>query len=58
MHLVLHFNTEEDLRSRTQTTMKSAILASSPIMGLPAFCMTIGRAWIMRLTPCQNGCRD
>ena len=42
---------KKTLRSRTQTTTISTILADSPIMGLPAFCMTIARAWIMRLTP-------
>ncbi len=43
------------VRSGTQTTTKSAILAGSPIMGLPAFCMTIGIAWIMRLALVELG---
>jgi len=42
------------VRSGTLTTTKSAILAGSPIIGLPAFSMTIGIAWIMRLTHSQQ----
>src|SRR5258708_39857187 len=45
-------------RSKIQITTKSALLAGSPIMGPPAFCLTVGKVRIMRLTPCQNGCRD
>ncbi len=43
---------KKDLRSGTSTKTKSAILASSPNMGLFAFCMAIERAGIMRLTHC------
>lgn len=49
---------KKTLRSGRPTTTKSAVLAGSPIMGRPAFCMTIGRAWIRRLIPCQNGYGD
>src|SRR6266568_4389542 len=49
---------KKTVKSGTQTTTKSAILAGSPIMVLPAFSMTIGIAWIMRLTHCQHGCGD
>jgi hypothetical protein len=53
-----HSIQKKTLWSGTSTTTKKAIMAGSPIMGLPAFCKTIGRAWIMRLTHCSNRCRD
>ena len=49
---------KKTVRSGTSTATKSVILAGSPIMGLPAFCMTIGRAWIIRLTHYQHGRGD
>jgi len=40
IHLVLTFNTEEDFEEWNTHHNEEAILAGSPIMRLPAFCMT------------------